>query len=114
MIPQPGPSLESLLLLGFSTLIVVMEREHRDLEVANDELRTAREKLETMARFDPLTASLNRHAFYSMIESRRTTAEASGCVGVVDLDALKPINDTFGLFSGMAATRPRGRPAGPA
>jgi diguanylate cyclase (GGDEF)-like protein len=92
-------------LLGFSTLIVVMEREHRDLELANDELRATREKLETMAQVDPLTASLNRHAFYSMIEGRRTTGEASGCVVVVDLDALKPINDTFGHAAGDAAIR---------
>jgi hypothetical protein len=47
-------------LLGFGTLIVVMEREHRELEIANEQLRAAR-KLETMAR-GPLTASLNRHA----------------------------------------------------
>jgi diguanylate cyclase len=92
-------------LLGFSTLIVVMEREHRDLELANDELRATREKLETMAQVDPLTASLNRHAFYSMIEGRRATGEASGCVAVVDVDALKPINDTFGHAAGDAAIR---------
>ena len=101
-------------LLGFGTLIVVMEREHRELELANEQLRAAREKLEAMARVDPLTASLNRHAFYSMVEGNRTICAAGG-VAIVDLDALKPVNDTFGH---AAATRPCARwprrpPAGP-
>ena len=92
-------------LLGFGTLIVVMEREHRELELANEQLRAAREKLETMARVDPLTASLNRHVFYSMVEGDRTTEGATGCVAFVDLDALKPVNDTFGHAAGDAALR---------
>lgn len=92
-------------LLGFGTLIVVMEREQRELELANVQLRAAQEKLETMARVDPLTASLNRHAFYSMVEGNRTTESASGCVAIVDLDALKLVNDTFGHVAGDAALR---------
>jgi diguanylate cyclase (GGDEF)-like protein len=93
------------ILLGFGILIVVMEREHRELEVANEELSAARERLEAMARVDPLTSSLNRHAFYSMVEGGRATGGPSGCVAVVDIDALKPVNDAFGHSAGDAAIR---------
>jgi diguanylate cyclase (GGDEF)-like protein len=92
-------------LLGFGTLIVVMEREHAELETANLRLHAAREELEALARLDPLTASLNRHAFYSMVEGDRRNDGAAGCVAVLDLDALKPINDTFGHAAGDAAIR---------
>jgi diguanylate cyclase len=101
------PLLELLLetLLGFGTLIMVMEREHTELETLNLDLRRAREELEALARLDPLTDSLNRHAFYSMVEGGRKNEGASGCVAVLDLDALKPINDTFGHAAGDAAIR---------
>jgi diguanylate cyclase (GGDEF)-like protein len=92
-------------LLGFGTLIVVMEREHAELETVNLRLRSAREELEALARLDPLTESLNRHAFYSMVEGDRRDVGASGCVAVLDLDALKPVNDTFGHAAGDAAIR---------
>jgi len=101
------PFLDLLLetLLGFGTLIVVMEDEHRELEAANAELRAARDELEALARIDPLTDSLNRHAFYSMVEGSRTGPGPGGCVAVLDVDALKPINDSRGHAAGDAAIR---------
>jgi len=92
-------------LLGFGTVIAVMEREHLDLEAANRSLLAAREGLEAAAREDPLTSSLNRHAFYSMVEGRRSASGTSGCVAVVDIDRLKAINDTFGHPAGDTAIR---------
>jgi diguanylate cyclase (GGDEF)-like protein len=92
-------------LLGFGTLIVVMEDEHRELETANASLRAARDQIEARARVDPLTDSLTRHAFYSMVEGRRTNRDPGGCVALLDVDALKPINDTFGHAAGDAAIR---------
>lgn len=92
-------------LLGLGTIVVVLEREHRALEEANAELRDARAKLEALARVDPLTSSLNRHAFYSMVEGNRSDRGGAGCVAVADLDSLKAINDSFGHAAGDAAIR---------
>jgi diguanylate cyclase (GGDEF)-like protein len=101
-------SLVDLLLetvLGFGMLTVVMEQEQRELQQVNDALRAARAELERLARLDPLTSSLNRHAFYSLVEGDRGEAAAGGCVAVADIDALKPINDTFGHVAGDVAIR---------
>jgi diguanylate cyclase (GGDEF)-like protein len=82
-----------------------MEREHFDLGEANRALLAARESLEAAAKMDPLTSSLNRHAFYSMVEGRRSALETSGSVVVVDIDRLKSVNDTLGHSAGDTAIR---------
>jgi diguanylate cyclase (GGDEF)-like protein len=95
------------MLLGFGTVILVMEDVHREAEEANRELRAARDRLENLARLDPLTESLNRHAFYSMVEESRSSPRVApgGCVAVVDIDSLKPINDALGHATGDAVIR---------
>lgn len=63
-------------------------------------------RLEELARQDPLTMALNRHAYYSLIEKRGSGGVIeAGCVAVVDLDDLKRINDTFGHAGGDLAIR---------
>ncbi|HKQ08301.1 MAG TPA: GGDEF domain-containing protein [Blastocatellia bacterium] len=93
-------------LLGFGSLMLVMERARHEVEAANRELRSAHEQLERLAQVDPLTEALNRHAFYSLIGRQRGPGAAQrGCVVVLDIDNLKPINDSHGHAAGDAAIR---------
>ncbi|HJQ24312.1 MAG TPA: GGDEF domain-containing protein [Blastocatellia bacterium] len=93
-------------LLGFGTLMLVMEQARYEVEAANRELRCAHEQLERLARVDPLTEALNRHAFYSLLGRQHGQGAAQrGCVVVLDIDNLKPINDSHGHAAGDAAIR---------
>lgn len=95
------------ILLGFGTMMVLMERVRSEVEQANSSLLQARDKLELLARMDPLTEALNRHAFHSLLSRNESGVEAStsGCVAVVDIDNLKPINDSLGHNAGDKAIR---------
>src|SRR5215510_13287062 len=95
------------ILLGFGTVMVVMDDSRHEVEAANSELRAARDRLEVRARMDPLTEALNRHAFYSLVENRPEPPAdgVCGCVVVVDIDDLKPINDSVGHTAGDTVIR---------
>ncbi len=85
------------ILLGFGIVILLLERVHQDVEETNHKLREAHDRLEKLAHVDPLTAAFSRHAFYSFLQKHNLENDAvSGCVGVFDIDNLKPINDNFG------------------
>ena len=95
------------ILLGFGTVMVLMEGVRREMEAANQKLMQAHDKLELLAKMDPLTEALNRHAFHSLLSRNESGADAdsSGCVAVIDIDNLKPINDTLGHNVGDRAIR---------
>jgi diguanylate cyclase (GGDEF)-like protein len=79
----------------------------REVEQANQELLRARDQLELLAKMDPLTEALNRHAFHSLLRNPEDSIETltSGSVAVLDIDNLKPINDTWGHSTGDKAIR---------
>lgn len=96
------------ILLGFGTVMVLMEGVRREVELANRKLTNARDQLELLVQMDPLTEALNRHAFHSLLrgpESGTGNTATSGSVAVLDIDNLKPINDTLGHTVGDKAIR---------
>ena len=95
------------ILLGFGTIMVLMEGVRREVELANRKLLEARDQLELLVQMDPLTEALNRHAFHSLLRrpERGEESKTAGSVAVIDIDNLKPINDTFGHTVGDKAIR---------
>jgi len=95
------------ILLGFGTMMILLEGVRREVEATNLQLTTARDKLELMASMDPLTEALNRHAFHSLLSRNESDSDSAidGCVAVIDIDNLKPINDQFGHSAGDKAIR---------
>ncbi|HET6975770.1 MAG TPA: GGDEF domain-containing protein [Pyrinomonadaceae bacterium] len=96
------------ILLGFGTVMVLMESVRREVEISNRKLLQARDQLELLVQMDPLTEALNRHAFHSLLrrpEAGHSDTATSGSVAVLDIDNLKPINDTWGHTTGDKAIR---------
>ncbi|HKP38970.1 MAG TPA: GGDEF domain-containing protein [Pyrinomonadaceae bacterium] len=95
------------ILLGFGTIMVSLEGVRREVEAANYKLTNARDQLELMARMDPLTEALNRHAFHSLLSRGEgdVQTDVDGSVAVIDVDNLKKINDTHGHSVGDRAIR---------
>jgi diguanylate cyclase (GGDEF)-like protein len=91
------------ILLGFGMVIVLLEEVRQDLEATNQKLQEAHAKLEEAALTDSLTTAFNRHAFYGFLNKNEKVV--SGCVGVFDIDNLKPINDRYGHLTGDMAIR---------
>ncbi|MFO0810527.1 MAG: GGDEF domain-containing protein [Gemmataceae bacterium] len=91
------------MLLAFGMVMVVMELVHRELEAVNRELRSAGSRLRKLAECDALTGVLNRRAFDGLMTETPNGKPFAGCVAVLDIDNLKPINDTLGHAAGDRA-----------
>jgi diguanylate cyclase (GGDEF)-like protein len=88
--------------------MVLRESVRREMEMTNKKLLQARDQLELLVQMDPLTEALNRHAFHSLLRRPESGGEetgTSGSVAVIDIDNLKPINDTMGHTTGDRAIR---------
>ncbi|MBX3282577.1 MAG: GGDEF domain-containing protein [Acidobacteria bacterium] len=113
-IPMPiglvpsGPLFDFILqnLLGFGTVMILLERVLADAKSANEELVVAHAQLKELVHVDPLTAALNRHAFHGYLRQKgEDEGSVHGCVGFFDVDDLKDINDAYGHPVGDAAIR---------
>ena len=97
-----------LFLTALFTLRVLTDSVRREVEMTNKKLLQARDQLELLVQMDPLTEALNRHAFHSLLRRPESGGEdtgTSGSVAVLDIDNLKPINDTMGHTTGDRAIR---------
>ena len=97
-----------LFLTALFTFRVFTESVRREMETTNKKLLQARDQLELLVQMDPLTEALNRHAFHSLLRRPESGGEdtgTSGSVAVIDIDNLKPINDTMGHTTGDRAIR---------
>lgn len=100
------------LLLGFGMVFVISEEARRELTEALVEVRRAHDQIERQSRLDPLTETLNRHAFQSILKGEGmdpSVRRGRGTVIMVDLDHLKAINDTGGHPTGDAAIQAAAR-----
>lgn len=71
--------------------------------VAGRAQRRARDAALRLSRYDALTGLYNRGAFFAAVEREIKRVERSGrgfCLVMMDLDDLKPVNDTFGHPAG--------------
>ncbi|RYZ80302.1 MAG: GGDEF domain-containing protein, partial [Moraxellaceae bacterium] len=87
-------------LLAFSLLVIAAVNMKGELERANEILQGERDSMSMLANRDALTNCLNRHALDELQARLRGRA---GVVAMIDINNLKPINDTYGHHVGDEA-----------
>jgi diguanylate cyclase (GGDEF)-like protein len=95
-------------MVGLALHVLVMDGLVAHLEKTLVQVSKNSAKLRVLAERDPLTAVLNRHAFYSLVSAKRggeAKQPLGGSVAVIDIDNLKPLNDKHGHQTGDAAIR---------
>lgn len=101
---QLSPVYDALAELGlaFGMLLLATERVREELEEKNRQLAEATTQLALAARTDVLTGLLNRRGYEELLADRAGKPYAGSLV-VIDLNNLKPLNDTHGHEAGDAA-----------
>jgi diguanylate cyclase (GGDEF)-like protein len=92
---------DQLIQIAFS-LVALWLLSYLASVIAGEQRRT-RDSALRLSLFDPLTHLFNRNYFYAVMEREVQRARRTGrgfCVLMVDLDALKPVNDTYGHQAG--------------
>jgi len=92
------------LTVAFAQVVLATDSVRRELADANRQLASATEQLALAARTDALTGLLNRRAFEATLADL-SAAPSPGSLAVLDLNDLKPLNDTRGHAAGDAALR---------
>lgn len=100
-------------LLCFGMVVALLEEAAREVEAgkrrvdeAHQSLARAHDRLRRLALYDSLTGCLNRQGFAERHGRAATSpSRSAGTVLVVDMDNLKPTNDTFGHDAGDAMLR---------
>ncbi|HET7678319.1 MAG TPA: GGDEF domain-containing protein [Candidatus Limnocylindrales bacterium] len=109
MAVQPGSdqlSLAQVARVGFSLLALWLLSYFASV-LAREQRRT-RDAALRLSLYDPLTGLFNRNYFFAALEREIQRGERTGrrfCLLMLDLDGLKPINDTYGHHFGDAALR---------
>jgi diguanylate cyclase (GGDEF)-like protein len=91
--------------LGFGTVVVIVDKVRAELEAANAHLKLARDRTEEALHVDPLTEVSSRYSFAAAFDETKDRRTHRGCVVVIDLDGLKSVNDTHGHAAGDSALR---------
>jgi diguanylate cyclase (GGDEF)-like protein len=97
------------LVLGRCLLLSVNANEMRArLADSRRRLAASLEQVQQLASRDELTRSLNRRSLMAALERERSRAERSDagfCIGMIDLDHFKRVNDSHGHAAGDAVLR---------
>jgi diguanylate cyclase (GGDEF)-like protein len=91
--------LEATLALGMIT--IATERMRAELINSNSKLASAVAELEQVSRTDPLTGLLNRRGLDDILA--QPAKLMAGCVAMIDVNDLKPLNDQYGHEAGDIA-----------
>ncbi len=91
--------------LGFGTVVVIVDAVRAELEAANARLMLAHQRTEEALHRDAMTGALNRYSFSAAFGQPDEKSGLSGCVVVVDVNDLKHINDNYGHAAGDEAIK---------